>query len=696
LIYIAATTQVVSAAIVVERREEGHALLVQRPIYFISEVLSETKVHYPQIQKLLYVVILTRRKLRHYFESHPVTVVSSFPLGEIIQCREASGRIAKWAVELMGETISFAPRKAIKCQVLVDFMAEWVDTQLPTAPIQPELWTMYFDGSLMKTGAGAGLLFISPLGKHLRYVLRLHFPVSNNVAEYEARVNGLRFTVDLGVRRLDARGDSQLVIDQVMKNSHCHDRKMEAYCDEVQRLEDKFYGLELNHIARQYNETADELAKIASGRTTVPPDVFSRDIHQPSVKIDDTPEPEEASAQPEESSAAEGEALSIEGERNGVAPNRNWHTSYLEYLLRGELPLDKAEARRLARRAKSFVLLGDEKELYHRSPSGILQRCISVTEGQELLQEIHSGACGHHPAPRALMGNAFRQGFYWPTAVADATRIVRSCQGCQFYARQTHLPAQALQTIPITWPFAMWGLDLVGPLQKAPGGFSHLLVSIDKFSKWIEVRPLTNIRSEQAVVFFTNIIHRFGVLNSIITDNGTQFTGKKFLDFCGDHHIRVDWAVVAHPMTNGQVERANGMIMQGHKPRIYNDLNKFGKRWMKELPSVVWSLRTTPSQATCFSPFFLVYGAKAILPTDLEYGSPRTKVYDDRSNQASREDSLDQLEKARDVALLHSARYQQSLRRYHAREVRPRGFQVGDLVLRLWQDARGRHKLTPP
>jgi hypothetical protein len=128
LIYVAATTQVVSAAIVVERREDGHALPVQRPVYFISEVLSETKIRYPQIQKLLYAVIPTRRKLRHYFESHPVTVVSSFPLGEIIQCREASGRIAKWAVEIMGETISFAPRKAIKSQVLADFVAEWVDT----------------------------------------------------------------------------------------------------------------------------------------------------------------------------------------------------------------------------------------------------------------------------------------------------------------------------------------------------------------------------------------------------------------------------------------------------------------------------------------------------------------------------------------------------------------------------------------
>jgi hypothetical protein len=206
------------------------------------------------------------------------------------------------------------------------------------------------------------------------------------VAEYEALVNGLRIAVELGVRRLDARGDSQLVIDQVMKNSHCRNQKMEAYCDEVRCLEDKFYGLELNHVARWYNETADELAKIALGRTTVPPNVFSRDIYQPSIKLNDAPKPKETLAQPEVPSVAKGEVLRVEVERNGVTPVPNWQTPYLEYLLRGELPLDKAEARRLARCAKSFVLLGDEKELYHRSPSGILQRCISVAQGQELLQ----------------------------------------------------------------------------------------------------------------------------------------------------------------------------------------------------------------------------------------------------------------------------------------------------------------------
>jgi hypothetical protein len=113
-LYVSATTQVVSAIIVVERTEEGHALPVQRPVYYISKVLSETKTRYPQIQKLLYAVVLARRKLRHYFEAHPVMVVSSFPLGEIIQNPDAAGRIAKWSVQLMGETLAYTLRKAIK------------------------------------------------------------------------------------------------------------------------------------------------------------------------------------------------------------------------------------------------------------------------------------------------------------------------------------------------------------------------------------------------------------------------------------------------------------------------------------------------------------------------------------------------------------------------------------------------------
>jgi transposase InsO family protein len=343
--------------------------------------------------------------------------------------------------------------------------------------------------------------------------------------------------------------------------------------------------------------------------------------------------------------------------------------------------------------AKSFTLI--DGEMYKRAESGILQRCIPIPQGRELLRDIHAGVCGHHAAPRTLVGNAFRQGFYWSTTVTDASEIVHTCKGCQLYARKTNLPAHALQTIPVTWPFAVWGLDIVGLLRKAPGGYTHLLVAIDKFSKWVEVRPITNLRAEQVVTFFTDIVYWFGVPNSIITDNGSQFTGIKFLEFCDKYHIHVDWAAVAHPQTNGQVERANDMILQGLKPRIFDRLNKTGRKWLQELPVVVWSLRTTPSRATGFTPFFLVYGTEVVLPTDLEYGSPRVKSYDEGTNQRACKDSLDQLDEARTMALIHSARYQQALRRYQARKIRRRDFDEGDLVLRLRQDNRGRHKLSP-
>jgi hypothetical protein len=164
LLYISATTQVVTAALVVEREEPGRSQKVQRPMYFINEVLSNSKMRYSQMQKLVYAILMTKRKLQHYFSTHPITVVSKYPLGEVIRNPEAEGRIAKWVLELMGQNISYAPRSAIKSQVLVNFVAEWTEIQTPPAPIEHETWIMYFDGSVMKEGAGVGLLFILPLG----------------------------------------------------------------------------------------------------------------------------------------------------------------------------------------------------------------------------------------------------------------------------------------------------------------------------------------------------------------------------------------------------------------------------------------------------------------------------------------------------------------------------------------------------
>ncbi|XP_021308610.1 uncharacterized protein LOC110432461 [Sorghum bicolor] len=212
----------------------------------------------------------------------------------------------------------------------------------------------------------------------MRYAIRLHFPASNNTAEYEALVNGLHIAIELGIKRLDIRGDSRLVIDQVMKESSCHDPKMDAYCKAVRRLEEKFDGLELNHVLRKYNEAADALAKMASERATVPQDVFVSDIYKPSVDYKDdggSDEPQnKQSADPKDAVAQEQEAMDIEPEPPATDDSPDWRYPLLQRLVDGTQPLDQAEARRVARCAKTFVLL--DGEMYKRSPSGILMRCI--------------------------------------------------------------------------------------------------------------------------------------------------------------------------------------------------------------------------------------------------------------------------------------------------------------------------------
>jgi IS30 family transposase len=134
----------------------------------------------------------------------------------------------------------------------------------------------------------------------------------------------------------------------------------------------------------------------------------------------------------------------------------------------------------------------------------------------------------------------------------------------------------------------MWGLDVVGPFCTAPGSYKHILVAIDKFTKWIEVRPVAKVTSKEAAKFIRDITHRFGVPNRIITDLGAAFTGSVFCDFCQDNTINVYYSSVAHPRYNGQVERANGMVLQALKDRIYDDASNYATRWLAELPHVIW------------------------------------------------------------------------------------------------------------
>jgi ribonuclease HI len=283
LLYLAATTHVVSTAIVVERQEDGHAYLVQRPVYFVSEVLSESKACYQPLQKLLYVVLITLRKLRHYFQEYSISVVTDYPLRDILRNQDATGRISKWAVKLSALNINFKPRTAIKSQTLVDFMAEWQENQLPTPTERPDHWVIYFDASLKLEGVGAGVLLISPTGEQLKYVLQIFWKVSNNEAEYEALLHGLRLAASLGIKRLLVYGDSTAVINQVNKSWDRNKENMDAYYLEVRKLKNKLYDLEFHHVVRDNNVAADVLSKLGSTRAQIPAGVFVHELHAPSI-----------------------------------------------------------------------------------------------------------------------------------------------------------------------------------------------------------------------------------------------------------------------------------------------------------------------------------------------------------------------------------------------------------------------------
>ena len=259
-----------------------------------------------------------------------------------------------------------------------------------------------------------------------------------------------------------------------------------------------------------------------------------------------------------------------------------------------------------------------------------------------------------------------------------------------------HKVVSALPKVKLPTSFATWGLDILGPFPKAPGGFEFLFVAIDTFTKWIEAEPVTGITTEAAKRFMMRcVITRFGVPSRIITDNGKQFSSAKFQEFCDELGTKLCYASVAHPQSNGAVERANGQIMQGIKTRVFDQLLKRSGAWVQELPSVLWAVRTTASRATGETPFFLVFGAEAMLPPELKIRSTRVDTYNDSNQEQLRADDINLLEEKRNQALIRSAVYQQALRKYYDRKVQPRSLAVGDLVLKLIQSKSNRNKLSP-
>ena len=181
------------------------------------------------------------------------------------------------------------------------------------------------------------------------------------------------------------------------------------------------------------------------------------------------------------------------------------------YLTKQDTLVDGANMERTSHKAMLYTMV--DGILYKRGRNGVLLKCFTQTEGISLLHDIHGGICGSHISHRALVGKTVRKGFYWPTALQDATELVKTYESCHFFAKQIHQPAQALNTIPLSWPFVTWGINILGPFPKARGGYKFLIVAIDTFTKWIKAEPVICITKENTVKFLHGIVMHFGIPN---------------------------------------------------------------------------------------------------------------------------------------------------------------------------------------
>ncbi|KAG7536468.1 Ribonuclease H-like superfamily [Arabidopsis suecica] len=668
-LYIAVSSWAVSGVLVRDDRGE------QRPIFYISKSLIDAEVRYPTMEKAALAVVTSARKLRPYFQSHTVAVLTNQPIKAALHSPSLSGRMTKWAVELSEYDIDFRARPAMKSQVLADFIVELPiadsdDTALNTDSGNGT-WILYSDGSSTSHGSGVGIRLVSPTGEMLEQSFRLRFTATNNVAEYEALIAGLRLAIGMNVQRLRALIDSQLVASQYSGDYEAKNDRMEAYLKVVQGLSEQFVEFELTKIPRGDNAPADALAALAS---TSDPDLRRvipvESIDRPSI---------------------EGiESVNFVCQRAAPDPiddPDDWRLAIRDFLSDGIVPPDKWEARRLRAKASKYTLW--REHLLRYSASGIVLSCLHKADAADVMKETHEGAGGNHSGGRSLALKIKKLGYYWPTMISDCKDFVLKCEQCQRHAPVIHQPTELMKAGVAPYPFMRWAMDIVGPLP-ASRQKRFILVLTDYFTKWVEAESYATIRAKDVQNFvWKYIICRHGLPYEIVTDNGSQFISTQFEDFCASWRIRLNKSTPRYPQGNGQAEATNKTILAGLKKRLEA---KKGV-WADELDGVLWSYRTTPRSATDQSPFSLAYGIEAMAPAEVGCTSLRRSmmIQDDDLNNEMMNHSLDDLEEVfENTAELNAGKLGASWEGPYqiSKIVRPGDYELltmsGDEVPRTW------------
>ncbi|XP_027338057.1 uncharacterized protein LOC113851996 [Abrus precatorius] len=409
IVYLAVSDHAISSVLLQETPEPN-------PVYFVSRTLQGPESRYQLMEKVVLALVYTARRLRHYFQSHRMVVCTDCPMAKILRKPELAGRLVAWTIELSQFDIHFENRRPLKAQVLADFINEFTTQHNTTS----DMWNLHVDGSSNQLGSGAGVILEGPNAFAIEQSIRFGFKASNNQAEYEALLAGLRLAKEMGVKRITAWSDSKIVTEQVNDSYQIRDSVMLKYYQEVKKIKAKFEEVCIQYTSRNMNARADRLAKLASQRK---PGQLQSVVHQ----------------QITQPSVAKQECMDMENS------SHNWMTPLIRYLTDGSLPQDTASAKKIKAHAAKYLLLG--KELYRRGISTPMLKCLDNDQANYVMREIHEGICGTHSGRRTMAAKVLRAGYYWPTITQDCHLFVKKCIPCQQHGPHLRQHADTLRHI---------------------------------------------------------------------------------------------------------------------------------------------------------------------------------------------------------------------------------------------------------
>ncbi|XP_047330988.1 uncharacterized protein LOC124934495 [Impatiens glandulifera] len=638
-------------------------------VYYLSKRMTGYELNYSSVEKVCWALAWVTKRLRHYMQAHPIKLVSRLdPIRFLFQRTLLSSRLAKWMMMISEYDITYIVQKSIKGSIVADFLAdqpitvgdddeEMVFPDDEIMVVQSETWKLMFDGASGRQGYVIGILLINPAGTYNPTSVKLSYSVTNNEAEYEACIAGIKLASEKRISRLEVIGDSNLVISQANGDWQVKGDNLKPYHSFLMRLIAKFESVVFIHASRSQNRFADALATLAA-MAQIPEGIKIKPL-----KI-------------QKRCNRIYEKLVV---ANASISSKPWFEPIQSYIERGEYPahFQKKERRALRQFATSYVVVAGC--LYRRSFDGQNMLCVDQAESTTIMEEVHAGNCGSHMNGMALAKKVLRLGYFWQNLEQDCIAFVKKCHQCQIYANLKHTLASLLYNMTSPWPFSTWGIDIIGKIHP----------------HWVEASSFKTLKSSHVAKFIrNNIISRYGVPHSMISDNGRHFQGnvlELLREFKIEHHKSSPY----RPQTNGVVEAANKNVIS-----ILKKATQTYRDWHEKLPYALWGYRTTARTSTGETPYSLVYGMEAVQPIELELPTLRVLLESHVIEEdwlKSRYDQLSLMEDRRLDALCKTQAYQQRMTRAFNKKVKPRHLVVGDLVLRKTrelQDPRG--KFQPP